>query len=788
LTAVWTLLLVAVLLMSPPVAAAGGATSAAAPARSGPPPAAAPAAPPAPPATVPAPEVVRQAEEVARLIRELEALVVPGPVVETIEKRLPEMAGRVSSLSDETARRLHMQAPSTALDELTAQWRTSRSVLTGYVDALAQRAKAIEDALDRLTTLRETWTRARADARASRAPGAVIERIDGVLTAVGILREQMQAQRAATLVLQDRVAREIVQCDTELARIAAARADVAGRLLEQDSVPIWNLAELARGVAELPERVREAVAADAAQLRQFGREHRRTLLFQLVLCVALILVMRAAGRTVTDGVVVFQRPISAAVLLTLLGTGWIHMPAPRAVLAVGEVVALLPALRLMRLLVTPQFTPKLYVLGVLFLADLIRHFAAVVPLLEQQIFLLEMLAAIAVLAWQVVSKPQHRPIAMRALIATFAVAFGAAMAGYMRLGLLLGAGVLGSGYLAVILYAGVSVAHGLVMVALRTPPLSRLGMVRRRGPIVERRVGGMFRLLAIAAWVVFTLRYLGFWNTALDLTQAALGAEFKRGSISVSLSDVLVFVVTVAGTFVVSGLIRFALDEELFPRLRVGRALPSAISTLLHYAILMVGFLLALAALGVDLTKVTILAGAFGVGIGFGLQGIVNNFVSGLILLVERRIDVGDAVQIGDVAGQVKQMGMRACTVRTWEGADVIVPNASLVSERVANWTLSDRLRRVDVPVGIAYGTAPEKVMELLLGVARANKQVRLEPAPLALFLGFGDSALRFELRAWTYFELAQATQSDLAVAVYEALQVAGIEIPFPQHEVRLRS
>jgi len=262
----------------------------------------------------------------------------------------------------------------------------------------------------------------------------------------------------------------------------------------------------------------------------------------------------------------------------------------------------------------------------------------------------------------------------------------------------------------------------------------------------------------------------------------------RRGSLSISLADVLVFALTVWAAFLLSGLVRFVLEEEVYPRLGLGRGLPSALSGLVHYTLLLAGFLVALAAVGVDLTKVTILAGAFGVGIGFGLQSVVNNFVSGLLVLLERRIGVGDVVQIGEVAGRVQQMGMRACTVRTWEGAEVIVPNATLTADKVTNWTLSDRRRRVDVGVGVAYGTAPKQVLDLLLAVARAHPQVLSDPAPVALFLGFGDSALKFEMRVWTdRFDLWVQTQSELAVALYAALQEAGIEIPFPQREVRLR-
>ena len=166
----------------------------------------------------------------------------------------------------------------------------------------------------------------------------------------------------------------------------------------------------------------------------------------------------------------------------------------------------------------------------------------------------------------------------------------------------------------------------------------------------------------------------------------------------------------------------------------------------------------------------------------------MNNFISGLVILSERRINVGDAVQMGEIGGEVQELGLRACTVRTWDGAEVIVPNASLVTEKVANWTLSDRRRRVDVPLGVAYGTAPERVADLLLAVARKHADVLADPPPLVLFLGFGESALRFELRVWTSrFDRWPLVSSELGVAAYAALREAEVEIPVPQREVRLR-
>jgi potassium efflux system protein len=179
---------------------------------------------------------------------------------------------------------------------------------------------------------------------------------------------------------------------------------------------------------------------------------------------------------------------------------------------------------------------------------------------------------------------------------------------------------------------------------------------------------------------------------------------------------------------------------------------------------------------------------ALGIGIGFGLQGVVNNFVSGLILLFERPINVGDAVQVGNLQGWVRRIGIRASVLRTLQGAEIIVPNGQLTSEQVTNWTLSDQTRRVDLPVGLSYGTVPSEAIALLEEIGRAHPKVLQYPPPRGLFMGYGDSSINFELRVWTEYSAWVDVQSDLTAAVYDAVYAAGMSFPFPQREVRLLS
>jgi len=292
---------------------------------------------------------------------------------------------------------------------------------------------------------------------------------------------------------------------------------------------------------------------------------------------------------------------------------------------------------------------------------------------------------------------------------------------------------------------------------------------------------------SVGLWVYGALQSVGLDGEIGQAVGTVLGAKLEVGTVSLSPGNLVAFAVTLWISFVLSRFLRFVLDEDVLPRLTLPRGVPAAISTGTRYVILVVGFLIAVAAAGFDLGKFTLLAGALGVGIGFGLQNVVNNFVSGLILLFERPVQTGDMIEVGPLQGEVKRIGIRSSTVRTFDGADVIVPNASLISDRLVNWTFSDSSRRIDLEVGVAYGSDPNKVLALLLETASAHAEVMSLPEPQAYFTKFQDSALAFQLRIWCRFELTPRIRSELSIAIYEALRGAGIEIPFPQTDVHLK-
>jgi small-conductance mechanosensitive channel len=185
--------------------------------------------------------------------------------------------------------------------------------------------------------------------------------------------------------------------------------------------------------------------------------------------------------------------------------------------------------------------------------------------------------------------------------------------------------------------------------------------------------------------------------------------------------------------------------------------------------------------------NLAIIIGSLGVGIGFGLQNLVNNFVSGLILIFERPISIGDVVEVGTLMGTVKRIGIRSSTIRTFNESEVIVPNSLLVSQELINWTLSDRQRRLDIPVGVAYGTDPQKVIAILQEVAEAHPKVKDYPKPFITFDGFGDSSLNFLLRIWAAdFSEGLSIKTEVSIQIYKRFKEENIKIPFPQHDIHI--
>jgi len=349
--------------------------------------------------------------------------------------------------------------------------------------------------------------------------------------------------------------------------------------------------------------------------------------------------------------------------------------------------------------------------------------------------------------------------------------------------------VAGNALAATLIALSLVVVNGFTVLFIESKFAGKANVVKRNRSFLIKKTTRLFNIAALIILIYYLLKIIG-WETAVyDGIIEWFTKEREIGSMLFSWSKLFVFFFVIWLSIVVSKIVRVILEDDVLNKMKLEKGLPHTISMMVKYSLVTIGIFLAVSAAGFPMSEFTIIFGAFGVGIGFGLQNIFNNLVSGLILLFERPIKIGDTIEVGTLMGNVRSIGIRSSNVRTFDGAEIIVPNGNLISNEVVNWTLSDQRRRIEVIVGVSYSSDPHKVHEVLLKILKEHKDVVDDPEPNVFFRDLGESSLDFRMLFWTYnFDQWIRIRSEIIFKVFDELKAAGIEIPFPQHDLHLRS
>ena len=259
---------------------------------------------------------------------------------------------------------------------------------------------------------------------------------------------------------------------------------------------------------------------------------------------------------------------------------------------------------------------------------------------------------------------------------------------------------------------------------------------------------------------------------------------------SVTIGSILLLLILFASVIIIERIVQKQLIRRFLSRTKLQPSLQFGLSRIIGYTLIAVGFYVAFQLVGVDLSSLAIIAASLGVGIGFGLQNIINNLVSGIIILAERPISIGDRIEVAGVAGRVTKIQLRSTTMVTNDNITMIVPNADFISNTVTNWSHGDPKVRIRVPVGVAYGSDLKLLQRLLLEAAAEHPKALRDPSPVVLFTEFGDSSLNFELGVWTQEMTATPIHftSEMNFIIDQKLRENDIEIPFPQRDLHVRS
>lgn len=690
------------------------------------------------------------------------------------------------------------------------QWKIQFEEWQGEYSRKLEEAYTLRDELDDFKT---KWEKTKDQKRDEKLPQEVMTRINTNLREINTLNREITERINGLLTRQDKLTGGLIFISEVLNAISKTEVSYREQIFSIDSPPIWQIFYFKSSQFSFRQRLENSIESHKIDFLSFLDIFDTNIYahaFFFIILLFLMFFLKAEVKKWSDekkdqaighSLYLISSPVSSSALVALLASGIFYEDAPGLVLGYFNTLLIWPLLTLLPGLLKGVEKKYFYYLGLLFIIAQLNFYFSDIAAVDRLLLLVIAGGALLVLASLLRKKDVlmqsdtklNWPFSffiMKVAIFFLAIALLCNIIGNVILARILTDGSLIMVFGGVIIYASALTIRSLFALLIQHDTIARLNMIQNYADDVKRNIFKIIRFVAVFYWIYLTFSGYSIFEPVYDWLAAGLAREWQVGSVSLTIGSLLAFFVTLWIALTISKLIRFILQDEILTHFQMPRGVPGAISMIVRLFLLFIGFILAFGAAKIDMNNIAIIFGALGVGIGFGLQNIFNNLVSGLILVFERPIQVGDIIQVGNMnlMGEVKEIGIRASVVRTFDGAEVVVPNGNLISNELINWTLSDQRRRHEIIVGVAYGTDTKKVLEILNTVVPEQENVLKNPAPSNYFLEFGDSSLNFRVLFWTHFDYGLSTKSAVSMAIDEAFKKEGIEIPFPQRDLHLRS
>ena len=491
------------------------------------------------------------------------------------------------------------------------------------------------------------------------------------------------------------------------------------------------------------------------------------------------------------------RPFSTFFILLILIITAIFPNRPLALIDMMLVSLLIPVIRILQTVVKKEYYKYIYIIFTLFTLFLIEK-NSIGYELESRIFLLLINATLFVSILYIlihrvlysINENMVTKMGSYLLILSLILLFVAGVTnlyGSVLLSTRIIHGVLTSLYASMVFYALYIILTGYVVIILRRRISTASNMLEKYSKNIENTTKFLIKIWMFAWWFLIVVKVVGIYPFLVTLKNDSLALSWQVSNSTISVQSIFDFIFIVFATWVLARLIRTILEVEVFARFDFPRGMPTAIITVVNYTIVISGTIIAFTSLGVSAQQFALVFGALGVGIGFGLRNIIANFVSGIIMVFERPVQIGDVIEVDKTMGEVQSIGSRASTLKTFDGSEVIIPNADFIAKEITNWTLSDKHRRKVIDFKVAFDTDIELILKIMKEVALAHPDVLKDPEPLATFQGFGEYYLEFKLYFWLSENLIVAP-SDVSIGIYKTLKDAGVKMPVPKTYLQNRS
>ena len=686
------------------------------------------------------------------------------------------------------------------LQDLEMEWRALAQEIEHLQNELLEDVNHLNPDLVWLKAQEAKWQSLLVEIQADPSLAELYETVRTTLADIQTTRALTEDQLKTTVTRKARLSHYNQLVTATLEKIDHEKQQLFRSFFKADTSPLWQISQRRTADLNLERLLRKQYTRDISRFRSFLFEHRYAVAFAVLTFVLALLFAFKARRRLPDWqksrivspryAYIFQRPIALATLAGLLATFPLLPSAPAAVRGLMSLLLVIPVLRLLSPLLKPIERRLLYALVTCtFLVQFTRVIAAS-PFTKRDLLALYALAFAIAGVWlsrklRTTHRSRARVAAVLALRIGIVLLFGSFVAnlfGFFGFSQVLLEAVLLGGYYAVVLYTARGVVLIILSTVFQTESWRRSFVIRDHGQRIVRWARALLNIGVWTSWIISILSLFTIRDDLFDAIGAALSKPIISGEGGFTGRDVLSFVLVLLIGVVCAAVVRMVLRDDVLRRLPVRQGVPFAVSTLTFYVLLFFIFIVALSAAGVQLSKFTIFTGAFGIGIGFGLQNTINNFASGVVLLIERPIRENDILEVDGAFGEVTRIGMRSTSIRTGEEAEVILPNSDLVARKVINWSRLGKRRPVDLPIRVSYGSKPKDVIDLLLETANRHPQVLSEPPATAFLLKFGENGMEFSLVFWVpKYQMHKEVLSDVAVSVAEAFAKAGIQIPFTE-------
>ncbi|NDD27629.1 MAG: hypothetical protein EB084_05110 [Proteobacteria bacterium] len=773
-------------------------------------PGAAPSSAPVVPATGPTPIpisiVVEKAESTRSTLEKMRVELGEDTELNGIESELRLLRENIRLFHGHVEETTRRDPSFDTVQVLIVDLRSMCANLEVWQRALTARLTLLDADKQKLSQMAVLWQVTLRSMLDGSAPSDVLDNVRSVCLLISNTQEQAEKWMRHTLSMQNQLSETDSLYEDLSSRLLSNSRQAAKRLLVRDTMPIWGSG--AFSVEGGLNQVWLAMASRVDLIVTYAITHRQSLFGHAVVILFLFLLTRFAQRAFdredvsgSTTLAAVRNPLATAVIMSLLAVAALYPAPPRLFSFLFMVMGLVSAIVVVRPVLDTRLHVALYLLIGSSTFDVMRNLTLSAMGAFRFVLTIEQLMLICFAIWLLRSgrleavKPTQ-PSAVRFLrtmtwylLLGVSCATAANVTGLTNLSRYLMNLAIAPVYLGFLFSVALVLLDTLVLYVTMVPPLVRLGAVVHHRKSLIKGTHYLFGVMALLLW----LRQLVLQTPLEGAVEGALRrwAQTDLWWTGITPITIVLFVLTLTAAFVCSKVILALLHHDVYPRLSLPNGVPFAISTVLHYVMVLVGFLLALGALGVDMTRFTLLASAFGVGLGFGLQTIVNNLVSGLILLFERPVKIGDVIEMGSNRGVLTHIGLRASVLHASDGSDIILPNGTLLSANVVNYTFADQQRRLEIEVQIPNGYDAQAVMDLLVSEASKVENIISDPAPACLFIKFTDKALILQVRAWVASaEHWGATRTALNLAVYGTLLREGLisALPLPSQKAALEA